>query len=381
MQTILAERFGKHFTTDRIRRWSMIIMLAYSAIACPDNTKSGYFNGGKPATCYAGKAKGDSQVSPIKRFPVITGGMGVRIFENSAQALNYSGAFRRPLLIKPLSNDLMAGAQPTAQNELPAAEEPGNTAWEPALWFMELGAGKLAGALPDFRIARERQGLQYLLATRWQRYQNQDYPGGYLALHNRTLMVSGGSDGEQWRSVLGYVAPEQGDDSLRPAVEGFYVDNSLGETKGGKTLMVSGSLGFRKGFLGHGSRLGRAMGPAGGEFSNPLSYFNPDFNRRLTAWEIGGVVDFRLLHKTLARGGREKTLETALYPGQLLGKKSLFEPLFVGAGVSRSPLRKDGISALFGYHQQLGNFGASARVQHDFDRNNTRFIISLSHGL
>ncbi|MDD5494849.1 MAG: hypothetical protein PHG36_09315 [Dehalococcoidia bacterium] len=380
MQTISAEKSGKPLRKHRILRWSMMGMLAYSAIVCPDNTKSRYVNGNKPASFYDSKNKGDFQVSHLIRSPLINGGPGVRIFEHGAQALNYSGAFMRPWVVKPTWDDLMVGAQPIAQNDLNETGGQENSAWDPALWIMKLAAKKMAG-LPTFRIADERQGIQYILTTQWQRYQDQDYPGGYLAFHDKKLMVTGGGDGQQWRSALGYVAPDQGDEHLRPAMEGFYVDNSRGKINGGKDLMVSGSLGFRKGFLGHVSRLGRATGPTGGEFTNSLSYFNPDFNRRLTAWEIGELVDFRFLHKTLANGWHEKTLETALYPGQLLGKKSQLDPLFVGVGVTRSQPGKDEISALFGYHQQLGNFGSSARVQHDFDRNDTSWIVSLIHRL
>jgi hypothetical protein len=33
--------------------------------------------------------------------------------------------------------------------------------------------------------------------------------GGYLALYNKQLMATWGSDDEQWRGTLGYVAPHQ----------------------------------------------------------------------------------------------------------------------------------------------------------------------------
>jgi PAS domain S-box-containing protein len=132
-----------------------------------------------------------------------------------------------------------------------------------------------------------------------------------IALYGKQLMASWGSDGEQWRSTVGYVAPDQGAAELRPAIEMFYVDNTIGQVNGSKDMMVTGSLGYRKGFLGHESRLGRAMGPTGVEFSNPLGYLNPNFNRRLTAWEVGELVNFRFIHKTLPNSGREETLETA----------------------------------------------------------------------
>jgi hypothetical protein len=364
----------------------MMGMLAYSAIACPDNTESPYFNSGKPDAFYDRKNNDDFRDSNIIWSPLINDGHGFRISENGGQDLNYNGTFVRPILVKSTRDDLNVGAQAITQNGIKQTEMQGNIArlpaWDldPVLWIGKLATKKMPG-LPKFRIANEWQGIQYILAAQWQRYQKQDYPGGYLAIYDKKLMVSWGSDSKQWRSAFGYVASDQGDEHLRPAVEVFYVDNSIGKINGSKDLMVSGSLGFRKGFLGHESSLGQAMGPTGGEFTNPLSYWNPNFNRRLKAWEIGEFVDFRFLRKTLGNGRREETLETAVYPGQLLGTKSLFDALFVGFGVTSPHPGKDEMSALFGYNQRLGNFGSSARVQHDFDRNDTSLIVSLIHWL
>jgi hypothetical protein len=365
---------------------SMMGMLAYSTITCPDNTESPYFNSGKPDAFYDSMTNGDFRVSNIILSPLINDGHGFKISENGVQDLNYCCAIVRPILLKPTRDDLIVGAQAITQNGIKQTEMQGDIArlpaWDldPVLWIGKLATKKMPG-LPKLRIANEWQGIQYILATQWQRYQKQDYPSGYLAIYDKKLMVSWGSDGKQWRSTFGYVASDQGDEYLRPAVEGFYVDNSIDKINGSKDLIVSGSLGFRKSFLGHESRLGRAMGSTGLEFTNPLSYWNPNFNRQLTAWEIGEFVDFRFLHKTLVNGRREETLETAVYPGQLFGTKSLFDALFVGFGVTSPNPGKDEISALFGYNQRLGNFGSSARVQHDFDRNDTTLILSLIHWL
>jgi hypothetical protein len=194
-------------------------------------------------------------------------------------------------------------------------------------------------------------------------------------------MAVWGSDGEQWRGTLAYVAPELGVHELRPAVEVFYVDNTIGQVNGSKEMMVTGSLGFRKGFLGHEARLGRAMGPTGIEFSNPLGYLNPNFNRRLTAWEVGEFVNFRFIHKTLPNAGREETLETAIYPTQLLGIDSLVNALFVGVGVTSPNPGQNGVSGLLGYHKRVENIESSFRVQHDFDRDDTSIFFSLIHWL
>jgi hypothetical protein len=177
----------------------------------------------------------------------------------------------------------------------------------------------------------EWQSVKYIVSTQWQSFQGKDYPGGYVAPLNKELMDTWGSDGEQWRSTFGYVAPDQGPNKLRPALEVFYVDNTIGQVNGSKDMMVTGSLGFRKVFLGHEARLGRAMGPTGVEFFNPLGYLPPNFNRRLTALGSRGIGQ-GFIHKALPNAGREETLETAVYPGQLLGVDSLINALFVGVG-------------------------------------------------
>lgn len=119
-------------------------------------------------------------------------------------------------------------------------------------------------------------------------------------------MATWGSDGEQWRSILAYISPERGPNELRPAIEMFYVDNTIGKVDGSKDMIVASSLGFRKGFLGARGPIGpHPMGPTGVEFSNPLGYLNPNFNRRLTAWEVGESVNFRYIHSTLPNAGRQ----------------------------------------------------------------------------
>lgn len=360
-------------------------LLAAMQQAGADNTASPYFKGGKLDAYYDRKDNGDYQVNSFVWSPVIKGGYGATLPENGGQDVNYFGAFVRPLLAQPALGDLILGAQAITQGGIGQTEVQGEYRLPSGLGlgagFVDREASRQDVQFVKISYRNEWQTIKYILATQWQRYQEQDYPGGYLAVYSKQLMASWGSDGEQWRSTIGYVAPDRGAEQWRPALEVFYVDNSIGAINGSKDLMISGSLGFRKGFLGHESRLGRAMGPTGVEFGNPLGYLNPNFNRRLTAWEIGEFVNFRFIHKTLMNGGREETLETAVYPAQLLGTKSLFDALFVGVGVTRPNPGNDGVSGLFGFHQRFGNFESSARVQHDFDHDDTAVFIDVIHWL
>jgi hypothetical protein len=363
-----------------------VIALTFQSVAIADNTDSPYFKGGKLDAYFDRQDNGSFQVNSILWTPVIKGGHGIIVSKTGAKDINYYGGFVRPLLSHPEWGDLILGAQSVVQGNKNQVEVQGEYRLPFGLGF---GGGFVdrEASSQDVKFAKlsfrnQWQDIHYILSTQWQRYQNQDYAGGYIALYNKSLMATWGSDGEQWRSTFGYIAPDQGEDKLRPAFEVFYVDNSIGKVDGSKDLMVTGSLGFRKGFLGHESRLGRAMGPTGVEFSNPLGYLTPNFNRRQTAWEIGDFANFRFIHKNLANGTREQTLETAIYPLQfLLGHEHLLSALFVGVGHTSPTVGKDGVSGLFGYHKRIGNFESSARVQHDFDRNDTSLFVSIIHWL
>ncbi len=363
----------------------VVILLVFQFCVYAGNSDSPYFKGGKVDAIYDRKDNGDFQVNSILWTPVFKGGHGVQVSESGGQDLNYFGGFARPLLARPELGDLILGAQEILQGDSKQTEMQGEYRLPSGLG---LGGGFVDRNLSDQDIKfakisyrNEWQSVKYIASTQWQRFQGQDYPGGYLALYNKQLMATWGSDGEQWRSTAAYVAPDQGPDKLRPAIEVFYVDNAIGKITGSKDLMVTGSLGFRKGFLGHESRLGRGMGPTGVEFANPLGYLNPNFNRRLTAWEVGEFVNFRFIHKTLANAGREETLETAVYPGQLFGTDTLINALFVGVGVTSPNPGQKGVSGLLGYHKRIDNIESSCRVQHDFDRDDTSIFFSLIHWL
>ena len=328
------------------------VLMIIQPYAHADNTDSPYFKGGKIDAFYDLRDNGDSQVNSILWTPVFKGGYGVIASESGGQDTHYLGGFARPLVARPELGELILGAQEVLKGDSKQTEVQGEYRLPSGLGF---GGGFVDRNLSDQDVQfakisyrNEWQGIKYILSTQWQNFQGQNYPGGYVALYNKELMATWGSDGEQWRSTFGYVAPDQGVNSLRPALEVFYVDNTIGKINGSKDLMVTGSLGFRKGFLGHDSRLARAMGPTGLEFGNPLGYLNPNFNRRLNAWEVGEFVNFRYIHKTLPNAGREETLETAVYPGQLLGIDSLVSAVFVGVGVTSPKPGEDGVSGQIG---------------------------------
>ncbi|MGZ5007201.1 MAG: hypothetical protein ACXWE9_01250 [Methylobacter sp.] len=367
------------------KKFLLALLLAIQPCVYAGGIDSPYLKGGKIDAFYDRKDNGDFQVNSMLWTPAFKGGHGVQISETGGQDIQYFGGFARPLMNHPKLGDLVLGAQEVLQGDSKQTELQGEYRLPSGLGF---GGGFVDRNLSsqDIKFAKmsyrnEWRSIKYIVSAQWQNFQGQDYPGGYIALIEKSLMASWGSDGEQWRSTLAYVAPDQGVKKLRPAIEVFYVDNTIGKVNGSKDIMVTGSLGFRKGFLGHESRLGRAMGPTGVEFANPLGYLNPNFNRRLTAWEVGDFVNFRFIHKTLPNNIREETLETAIYPGQLLGIDSWINALFAGVGITSPKPGQNGVSALLGYHTRIDSIESSFRVQHDFDRDDTSIFFSLIHWL
>lgn len=136
--------------------------------------------------------------------------------------------------------------------------------------------------------------------------------GGYAAIHDKHLMAAAGFDAEQWRVVGALIAPAPAKGWWRPAVECMFVDNEVGKLRGPKALVINGTLGFRGGFLDHPARLGRAMGPSGLEMGNPLGFIAPTWNRKLSVWELGDMVNFRLERNEFADRTVARNIEATL---------------------------------------------------------------------
>ncbi|MGR9053678.1 MAG: hypothetical protein ACU84J_13615 [Gammaproteobacteria bacterium] len=363
---------------------SIIAFLAMVRYAIADYTDSPYFASGKLDLFYNYDLNNTQQVNTMVWTPVFKGGYGVTLPEHGA-AGHYFGGFVRPILNDPTRGELILGAQSVVTGDAQDVDVQGEFRFPFGLGFgagfvnREQSVEDVAFAKITFR--RVWQDVHYFLTLQWQRYGNRDSPGGYAAFYDGPLMLSWGSDGEQWRSAVAYVAPDRGGDTLRPALEVFYVDNSIGVFQGPKLWLISGSLGYRNGFLGHQARLGRVMGPTGLEFSNPLSFLRPTFNRRLNSWELGDYADFRLLRQESPDGRRSETWEAVAYPLQIAGVGGLWNALFIGMSAENPKPGSTGYSALFGYHGRIEHLESSLRLQHDFSQRDTALFFSLIHWL
>jgi len=217
--------------------------------------------------------------------------------------------------------------------------------------------------------------FNYILEMQVQDVAGRTSGGGYVAFYDEQLMLASGYDGEQWRTCLGYIAPVR-ETRFRPALEVLYVDNSIGEQDGPKILFANATLKFSGGFLSHKARLGRAMGPTGLEFGNPLAFLFPTWNRRLDLWELGGLGNFRLERRELPDGSTTERYEALAFPFQFDESENVLDYLFVGGFHSRTPA-EDSPGIIAGLTGKLGFLHVSAGFEYDIDTDETRAVVGI----
>jgi len=299
--------------------------------------------------------------------PVLKGGAGV-INTDGGRATKYGGFFFRPLWRLKDKGDLIIGAQ--------AVETGREQAWEAqAEYRLNFGLGVGGGLVRrtnrnlnvDFFKTSYRNGARgwkYIIEAQAQKIAGRTAGGGYGAVYNNQLMFTAGTDQEQWRTSFAYISPEE-KALLRPVVEVLYVDNRVGRVAGPRVYFINGSLRYYGGFLSHPARLGRAMGPTGLEFANPLGFLTPTWNRRLDVWELGDVTNFRLEHITLPNGKTVGRHEFLSFPLQFDKKKGRGDRFFAGAFYTKDQVTESG-GILGGFFGKVGHFDLTLKTEYAF---------------
>jgi hypothetical protein len=310
--------------------------------------------------------------------PIFKGGAG--LFDPyGATATRYAGGFLRPLAAWPDKGDLIIGVQGVDAD--PRSDYEAQAEYR-LPWGLGFGGGFVdatdnAGDVTFGKITYRNKwrGVSYIFAPQVQETDGVTSPGGYGAIYNDIAMAVGGTDGEQWRATLGFIAPDT-KKLIRPTAEALYIDNSIGELPGPKVLFVNATLGFQGGFLSHAARLGRAMGPQGLEFGNPLGFLFPTWNRRLEVWEMGSLADLRAEHIRFPNRAIQERYEAMVYPLQFDKTRNLFDGLFAGGGYTKSPA---GESALMigGFHALLGFLKTSIGLEYQFQPAQTSVVVGL----
>jgi hypothetical protein len=312
--------------------------------------------------------------------PSVKAGFGL-LSPDKGDDTRYYGGFFRPLAARPKLGDLIVGVE---RLEAPAGDDLEIEAEYRFPAGFAFGAGMLdrKGDANDIRFAKlsyrsQGKGWRTIATLQAQEVGEETSPGGYLALFDDELMLVAGHDGEQWRGTFGYVAPQPKAGRVRPAVEVLYVDNGVGDRPGPKVLFANATLGFSGGFLSHPARLGRAMGPTGLEFGNPLGFLTPTWNRRLDTWEMGGIADFRIVGSETPAGLRTLTYEALAFPFQLVSGDSLADRFFVGATFTERSKGNDVAGAMAGYYGKISFLTVTLAGEYEPETGDRRLHLGL----
>jgi len=186
------------------------------------------------------------------------------------------------------------------------------------------------------------------------------FPGGYGSLIWEHLMGSFGHDGEQWQATLGFVAPEWSA-RFQPAVEVFFIDATPGEQAGTRFLFINGTLVFEHPFLSHAVRLGRALLPHGMQMANPLGYLSATWNRAPEVWELGRLLNFRVMWEQAPDESVHALYAGDVYPFHLDEDDNLADVLFLGGFYRERPVDPTP-GVVVGLSGPLGPLSATAGV-------------------
>lgn len=307
-----------------------------------------------PATLAPGKVDalyvGNRDTSAYNAFlwtPVVKGGAGlVSAGLPSGQSAGqrtwqrYAGGYLRVTYGETTCGELVVGAfhldrgasrgtEWQAEYRTASGVALGGGAW------VARGSGDARFVKASYRALGPQRG--YIVTAQAQSLDGMWRPGVWMAVLRHGWFGAAGLDGEQVRVTGAYVRP-RARGRVREAAEVVYVDNAVGAHPGPRVLFANMTLGFEGGFLDTPARLGRAMGPTGLEFGNPLGYARPTWNRRLEPWEMGGLADVRVDWARLPNGASIARYDGIIFPLQLDGALGpLDRVLFLGGFVRREP--------------------------------------------
>jgi hypothetical protein len=322
----------------------------------------------------------DERLNLIWWSPVIKAGVGV--FNAGEVETRYGGCYVRALL-GPRGLELIAGTGVVDWEDGQDVELQAELRLPSGLGF---GVGFVDQVRDDQDVAfakavhRGRIGSwRTVLAVQLQEIGRESSAGGYVGLWEDRFMIVVGDDGEHRRVTLAWIGPAHDRSSWRPALEGIWIDKGIGELAGPEILFVNGTLGFRKGFLSHPARLGRAMGPTGLEYANPLGFLweSGPWNRRLDIWELGGLGDVRLFRAKHPNGVTSAVWEALVFPVQLAGRKTLLDGLFVGTTYRTLTGRDDDPGVLAGYSGPVSFLRLALAVEAGLQSDDVRATFGL----
>jgi len=226
---------------------------------------------------------------------------------------------------------------------------------------------------------RNLEDWNFIVSGQSLQINEKNYMGGYGAVFNANTMMAMGYDGEELRATIGYIAPQQKRSPIRPAAEIFWIDRSLGTEIGGSNfLLAMATLGYKGGILSHPARLGRAMGPWGLEYSNPITFKTPTWNRLLNTWEQGGLANFRLSYSGISPKNYTWRTEVSSFPFQFFDVSRYLKGCFVGAYHLAVPTQQS-VGSSAGWSHVFKYFGLMSAAEYDFQSQQYTLFFALSH--
>ncbi len=233
-------------------------------------------------------------------------------------------------------------------------------------------------------IYRKKHGdWNVYLSPQWQRNPDKNDLGGYFVLSTDEVFMSAGTDGEQWRGLLGVVTKRRERALLRPVGEILYVDNSLGDRDDVKFFFINGSLRFDGGFMSPQSRLGRALGPSGNHFGNALSFLSQSWNRTADVWEIGQLANMRIIRAEFPNRQEVEIFETVVFPTQFVRDGSWANGLFLGFQNRNfrfeSGTLQSGKAGMIGYNRQFSQVLIATRLLRNFALSSNELVFTFKY--
>lgn len=295
-------------------------------------------------------------------------------------SVSYGGGFLRPLAPWPDLGDLILGGHVVEAGMRHDYEFQGEYRLPVGLGFgggfVDASDDSLDTRFAKITYRQKYRSWNYILEVQVQEFGEETSAGGYGAFYNDQWMLAAGSDGEQWRATAAYIAPETRG-PLRIAAEALYVDNSIGTLVAPRAFFGNITLKYEGGFLSHAARLGRAMGPQGLEFGNPLGFLLPTWNRRLEVWELGRLAGARMERIELSERTATERYEALVFPFQFVGADNFLDGFFVGGAYLRNPSRNT-VAWLGGYFGTLKPFKVFVGVEHEASPATTSVVVGAN---
>ena len=349
--------------------------------------------------------------TPLTKF-----GIGFIDLPNNSYA-QYGGIYINPLLLinndtKKNTGDLIVGYNYTYYKDAISKQNLNGLYWDlQGEYISKIGIGVGAGCIKekffespagfernyDYFIKLSYKGKihkewKYKIYAMLETFNHKIKGGAFIAFYGPYGSISGGYDYESYRVSLGLISKKD-KKYFKPAAEIIYIDKGVGmNTTSPQIIWVSGSLKYKQGgFLSNESRLGRTMGSAGIEYYNPLSvltplndgnplfnvYKNPGiaiWNRALNTWELGDLINFRLLHFTLPNKSVWGNANVILFPFQYMKKRKYFlENVFVGSAYyyyKKAPVGQKEInnfSIQCGFSHKVKTFGVNLQLEYNIN--------------